>query len=154
MKRIAIVVSSLLLAGAATGASAYSLAPTSTSFTGGGPITLTWGSTISCTAQIAGSIDANGVGHITSIQLQGGLLGSCATLSAQGLPYTLTASSATSGDIQTISVGGGPLGTPCVGINEVVTFLDAGHFKIAFDNGAQCKGAADWRVSVPLVVVP
>lgn len=156
MRHIAFALAGLMLAGAASSATAQSLTPTSVNFTGNGSfIIYTQGTSIPCNAQVSGSIDASGVAHFTNVALSGGLLNICTAMSAQNLPYTMTGWSTTNGDIQTIQIGGGPLGFPCISASSNVTFLEPGHFSFTFSNGnSSCTGKGEWRVSVPLKVSP
>ncbi|HXU98912.1 MAG TPA: activator of alkane oxidation [Caulobacteraceae bacterium] len=93
-----------------TQASAYSLHPRSTSFTGSGKTQLTKGSlTVPCTAKFTGHTDSVGVGHVTGAAFSGSSL--CTGIKATGLPWTAKAVSATHAVIHNVSVSASIFGT-------------------------------------------
>ncbi len=104
MKVLATVgVAALMTMGLAAQASAFSLNPKpTTSLTITGPTTLSaFGTTINCTSTFGGSINASGVGSISSASFSGS---GCGIVSPSGLPWTVTAIDATHADITNVKV--------------------------------------------------
>lgn len=104
-----IAAAAVISLGFAAQASAYSLSPTSTSFTGTGGTKLTKGLiSLSCTANFTGTTDASGNGSITGATFTTGL---CPTVSAVGLPWAASATGAGTATIYGVSVSAGLFGT-------------------------------------------
>jgi len=95
-------------------ASAASISPPGTSFTGVGATQLTKGAlTIGCNAKFTGVTDAAGNAKITGAAFTAGNF-LCGAISATGLPWTVTVTSATTAQINNVSVSASVFGT-CTG---------------------------------------
>ncbi|MDB1112333.1 protein activator of alkane oxidation PraB [Pseudomonas extremaustralis] len=107
MKSLKTLVSLSALAvcmGAASMANAYSISPVNTSFTAPGTISVkspsSFQATVNCGATFTGNVDATGVAKITGVSVTGG--GLCSLPTITGLPWTLTATGATSGSVTNV----------------------------------------------------
>lgn len=105
-----IAAAAVISLGFAAQASAYSLSPTSTSFTGSGSTKLTKGLiNVPCSAAFTGTTDASGNGSITGATFSGGLV--CPGITAVGLPWAASATGAGAATIYGVSVSAGLFGT-------------------------------------------
>jgi hypothetical protein len=96
--------------GFANSASAFKLSPPSTKFKASGSTSLTKsGVTVPCTANFVGKTSAKGTGKITGASFTGS--STCTAIQATGLPWQAKAISATTANINNVSVNAGPLGT-------------------------------------------
>ena len=128
---IAITAAGLMSFGivAATPAAAYHLIPESTTFVGTGNTSATKsGITLACKAKFNGSIDANGVGSVTSGSFTGDL--GCTSVGLSGLPWKATAKAAAKGTIFGVTftspIGNcGPSNLPVKLKNGVISFTNA-----------------------------
>jgi hypothetical protein len=120
----------LLSFGLVAQASAYSLYPRSTNFTGAGKTQLTKGSlSVPCTAKFTGKTGSTGIGYVTSASFTGSTI--CAGIKATGLPWVAKATSLTRGLIYRVSVSASIFGT-CGPSNVPVTVSSTG--LITFSN--------------------
>jgi hypothetical protein len=111
-------------------ASAYSLYPRSTNFTGTGKTQLTKGSlTVPCTAKFTGKTTSTGVGYVTSASFTGSTI--CAGIKSTGLPWPGKAVSATKAYIYNVKVSASIFGT-CGPTNVPTTVSSTG--LITFSN--------------------
>ena len=103
----------LLTLGLAAQASAYTFSPTSTSITGIGTSSLTYGTTLNCNATFKGATSASGAtASVTGATFTGGTLGACALVSTV-TPWTITPTSTSSVSISGVSVTVPLLGATC-----------------------------------------
>ncbi len=127
---IAIAAAGLMSLGIAgtTPAAAYHLIPESSSFSGKGNTSATKnGVTLACKAKFKGSVDANGVGSVTSGTFTGDL--GCTSVALSNLPWTSTAKSATKANILNVTftspIGNcGPTTLPVKLKNGVISFTN------------------------------
>ena len=109
MKTLRTIGLSSMLFLAATPLFAASVSPANTSFSASGSTTLVKsGITVGCTATFVGKTNADGSGaQVTSASFTGGTL--CSSISAVGLPWTITAPSTSSATLSGVQVNT-PLG--------------------------------------------
>jgi hypothetical protein len=111
-----------------TPALAWHLIPENKSFVGNGTTSATKnGVTLKCTAKFTGKINSKGVGSVTGGSFSGAL--GCSSVGLQGLPWTATATSATTGNILKVTftspIGNcGPGTLPVKLTNGVISFTN------------------------------
>jgi len=114
---------------AANTASAFSFSPTSTHFAATGTLKLTAdGVTVSCKTSLTGATTATGGASISGAKFSGSSF-ICADITPTGLPWAMTANSATKATIDGIGVSGG--GSSCGPSNVPITVSKTGAFKFA-----------------------
>jgi len=135
-KAIAITAAGLMSLGivGTTPAAAYHLNPENTTFNGTGKTSATKsGITLACSADLQGSVDGNGVGSITGGSFSGEL--GCSSVGLTGLPWTATATKATTAVIQNVSFSS-PIGD--CGPSNLTVKIKKG--KISFKNAELAGG--------------
>lgn len=128
-KIIAFAAAGVMSFGVANSAvAAYHLSPEGTHFKGTGQTSATKnGVTLTCNAVFHGSVNANGIGHVTSGSFSGAL--GCSSVTLSNLPWKAKAVSATEADIYNVTfqspIGNcGPGTLPTTVNNGTITFTN------------------------------
>ena len=141
---MSIAAAGLVALGFASSADAFKFSPAPTRFTATGPASATLnGATLSGTGTFRGNVNTRGKGKITKVRFCG--TGGCTLVGATGLPWTMTATGATTATIANVTFTS-PAGN-CGPANLLVT-VSGGviGYNGAFD---QCS-----NVSLSLTVKP
>ncbi|MDR3510707.1 MAG: hypothetical protein P4L73_03680 [Caulobacteraceae bacterium] len=103
----------LMTFGFAAQASALTFSPTSQPVSGTGSTSLTYGTTLSCSATFAGATSSTGAtASVTTASFSGGLLGACGAVTTV-LPWTITPTSTSTVTISDVKVTVPLLGITC-----------------------------------------
>ena len=142
--KLALSIAAIALMSAATAntANAFSFSPKSTHFAAKGSLMLTAaGTTVSCKADLTGATTATGKASIAGATFTGTSV-VCSLITPTGLPWAMSATSATKAVIDNVAVSGG--GSSCGPTNVPITVTSTGKFRfnhITLSGGCMVNGS-------------